>query len=256
VRASPFSARAPACDTPANLPAASCALRRRAINPDANLRAAVERVVISRTTIEIELAENAAEDNQNRILIIPWTPPSPYLRRQIIQGESDQSSTARPMRTKARARLIDALRDAHRWRHELTTTSDQTIEALAVRGSKIERSIRMTLSLAFLSPTLVNSAIDGRLSRGFGAKRLMDLPMAWSSQWPALGLKAPCICQHRVVGLRSAARRRMGALRLLGFRSPLLSMAPHPSIPISRTVAGAASRARMCKASPTPNSSG
>jgi hypothetical protein len=92
VRASPFSARAPACDTPATLPAASCAIRRRAINPDANLRAAIERVVISRTTIEIELAESAAEDNQNRILIIPLTPPSPYLRRQIIQGEGDQSS--------------------------------------------------------------------------------------------------------------------------------------------------------------------
>jgi hypothetical protein len=35
---------------------------------DANLRTAVERVVISRTTIEIELAEGTAGDNQNRIL--------------------------------------------------------------------------------------------------------------------------------------------------------------------------------------------
>jgi hypothetical protein len=139
VRASPFSARAPARDTPANLPAASCAIRRRAINPDANLRAAIERVVISRTTIEIELAESAAEDNQNRILIIPWTPPSPYLRRQIIQGESDQSSTARPMRTKARSRLIDALRDAHRWRHELTNGADGRGE-----GFCLEKSLEST----------------------------------------------------------------------------------------------------------------
>ena len=28
------------------------------------------------------------------------------------------------------------------------------------------------------------------LPRGLGAKRLMDLPMAWSDQWSALGLKA------------------------------------------------------------------
>ena len=38
---------------------------------------------------------------------------------------------------------------------------------------------------------LVKAAIDGRLPRGFGVKRLMDLPMAWSDQWSALGLRAP-----------------------------------------------------------------
>ena len=27
--------------------------------------------------------------------------------------------------------------------------------------------------------------------RGFGVKRLMDLPMAWPDQWSALGLRAP-----------------------------------------------------------------
>src|SRR5215475_10865525 len=35
---------------------------------DATLRAAIERVVMSRTTIEIELAEGMASDDQNRIL--------------------------------------------------------------------------------------------------------------------------------------------------------------------------------------------
>jgi site-specific DNA recombinase len=86
--------------------------------------------------------------------MVPWTPPSSYRRREIIQGEGDQSSAMRPMRTKARAVLIDALRDAHRWLDELTTSSDQTVQALAAREGKTERSIRMTLSLAFLSPTL------------------------------------------------------------------------------------------------------
>ena len=40
-------------------------------------------------------------------------------------------------------------------------------------------------------PALVKAAIDGRLPRGFGVKRLLDLPMGWSDQWSALGLKAP-----------------------------------------------------------------
>ena len=95
------------------------------------------------------------------------------------------------MRTKARGVLIDALRDAHRWLDELTTNSSHTIESIAAREKKTERSIRLTMSLAFLSPALVKAAIDGRLPRGFGVKRLMDLPMAWSDQWSALGLKVP-----------------------------------------------------------------
>jgi site-specific DNA recombinase len=129
--------------------------------------------------------------DQNRILIIPWTPPSPYRRREIIQGEGEQSSATRPMKPKARAILIDALRDTHRWVDELTTNSDQTIEALATREGQTERWIRRTLSLAFLCPTLVQAAIEGRSPRGFGVKRLMDLPLTWADQWTALGLKAP-----------------------------------------------------------------
>src|SRR5271157_5541133 len=56
---------------------------------------------------------------------------------------------------------------------------------------KSERSIRMTLSLAFLSPVLTESAIEGRLPRGFCVKRLTDLPMLWSEQWRDLGLQEP-----------------------------------------------------------------
>jgi site-specific DNA recombinase len=166
-----------AASDPADLPAA----RRPAIYP-ADLRAAIERVIISRTTIEIELADGRVGDDQNRMLIIPWTPPSLYRRREIIQGEGEQPSAMRPMKTKARAVLVDALRDAHRWLDELMTNSDQTTVALAEREGKTERSIRMTLSLVFLSPTLGQAAIDGRLPRGFGVKRLMDLPLIWADQ--------------------------------------------------------------------------
>ena len=155
------------------------------------LRAAIERVTISRTTIEVQLAESVASEAQDRTLIVPWTPLSPYRRREIIQGEGEASPAIRPMRTKARSFFIEAIRDAHRWLDELTTNSQQTIESVAAREGKTGRSIRMTLSLAFLTPPLVKAAIEGRLPRGFGVKRLMDPPMAWSKQWTAFGLTAP-----------------------------------------------------------------
>jgi hypothetical protein len=62
------------------------------------------------------------------------------------------------MRANARAILIEALRDAHRWLDELLSDPGLTLESLASREGKSERSIRMTLSLAFLAPEIVKAA--------------------------------------------------------------------------------------------------
>ena len=133
-----------------------------AAEPAAGLRAAVERVVITMTTIEIELTEGIPGEDQDRILMIPWTPPSPYRRREIIQGEGDQSSAMRPVRTKARAILIEALRDAHRWLEELTTSSDQTIETLAAReGKRALDPHDVVAHLPFAQPLQRRRSTDG-----------------------------------------------------------------------------------------------
>jgi site-specific DNA recombinase len=46
----------------------------------------------------------------------------------------------------------------------------------------------MTISPAFLAPTLVQAALEGRLPRGVGVERLRDLPAEWGRQFEALGL--------------------------------------------------------------------
>ena len=53
-------------------------------------------------------------------------------------------------------------RDAHPWLNELLFDPTQTIESLAVYEGKSERSIRMMLSLAFISPVLAKAAKEGR----------------------------------------------------------------------------------------------
>ena len=95
------------------------------------------------------------------------------------------------MRANARAILIEALGNAHRWLDELLSDPCQTLETLASREGKTERSIRMTVSLAFLAPDIVKAAVEGRLPRGYGLKRLIDLPLAWPDQWRTLGLETP-----------------------------------------------------------------
>ena len=44
----------------------------------------------------------------------------------------------------------------------------------AAREGKSERSIRMTLSLAFIAPPIVVAAIAERLPRGFAGSELSD----------------------------------------------------------------------------------
>src|SRR5271165_2033348 len=146
---------------------------------------------------------------QDRVLTLPWTRTSSRRRREIIQRVGEAQQPLRAMRSKAREGFIKALGDAHRWLDELLFNPTQTIESLAVREGKSERSIRMTLSLAFISPVLAEAAIEGRLPRGFCVKRLTDLPMLWSEQWRDLGLQEPVQAGAelgRSIPLRSARR--------------------------------------------------
>ena len=156
-----------------------------------DIRNLIDRVVIGRATIRIQLSDVAEENDSARILTLPWKRPSSYRNREILQGANDAKTYARSMPANARAILIEALRDAHRWLDELLSDPRLTLESIASREDKSERSIRMTLSLAFLAPEIVKAAVEGRLPRGFGLKRLVDLPMAWPDQWRALGLQAP-----------------------------------------------------------------
>lgn len=61
-------------------------------------------------------------------------------------------------------------------------------ETIAAREKCSVRQVNMTISLAFLSPTLVKAAVDGRLPRGVGVARLRDAPAEWSRQHTMLGL--------------------------------------------------------------------
>ena len=157
----------------------------------ADIRDLIDRVTVSRTAIQVQLSEAVEAEADARTLTFPWTLPSPHRKREIIQGASNANTSARPMRANTRAVLIDALREAHRGLDELLSDPLQTLESLALREGKTDRSIRMTLSLAFLAPDIIKAALEGRLPRGFGFKRLVDLPMAWPDQWRALGLQAP-----------------------------------------------------------------
>jgi site-specific DNA recombinase len=182
--------RVPAGEVEALVTEAIAKLSSNHATSQTNIRDLIDRVVIGRAAVRIQLSEAAGEEARERTLTLPWTPPSPHRKREILQGANDAKTYVRPMPANARAILIEALRDSHRWLDELLSDPRLTLESIASREDKSERSIRMTLSLAFLAPEIVKAAVEGHLPRGFSLKRLVDLPMAWPDQWRALGLQA------------------------------------------------------------------
>jgi len=122
---------------------------------------------------------------------VTWSPMSTQRRREIIQGDGASQPELRPMRLEARRAFVTAYGKARASLDRLVTEPALTIAALATDGDRSERSIRQTLSLALLDPALVAPAIEGRLPRGFGLRRLMNLPPAWPDQWVTVGLQVP-----------------------------------------------------------------
>jgi site-specific DNA recombinase len=62
----------------------------------ADIRNLIDRVAISRVSIRIHLSEVADGSDGARILTLPWMRPSPYRKREIIQGANDGKDLCPP----------------------------------------------------------------------------------------------------------------------------------------------------------------
>jgi site-specific DNA recombinase len=165
------------------------------------------RVVIRDHEIEVILAESpeatdsfdprsSVDDDSlmsgeaTKSIRIAWTPQPHRRKREIILPEQATGSV-QPIRSDERLNLLRSIVLGRKWLNDLVEGTCPDMLALAKRERRTERSIRMFLSLAFLDPTLVKAAVEGRLPRGYGLSRLTGLPMAWPDQWRALGLPQP-----------------------------------------------------------------
>lgn len=169
-------------------------------NADTDLASkAIERVSINKGQIAISLkkatfaskdGDQELDEERPEVITIAWTPQPHRRHREIILPENPQNGI-RPIRTGERHNLLFAIRQARSWLNDLIAGRCKDLAALAERENKSERSIRMTLSLAFLDPAIVKAALAGRLPRGYGLTRLTNLPLYWPDQWRALALPKP-----------------------------------------------------------------
>jgi hypothetical protein len=153
----------------------------------------VGRVEVQATQIVIKLARKGDRTtdrkSNNAILYVPWKKTNLKRRREII-APAASSQDVRPIRSETRLALVMSIACGRRWLDEIVTGVVADGEQIAAREKCSVRQVNMTISLAFLSPTLVKAAIDGRLPRGIGIARLRDAPAEWSKQHAMLGLSS------------------------------------------------------------------
>jgi site-specific DNA recombinase len=149
----------------------------------------VHRIEMRRSEIAVTLlSEDHAsnDDTTTSVLTVPWSKSPHRRRRDVITPEGASRPSVLPIRADARVKLVSAIARGRQWLSEIETGT-ATIDGIAAREACSKRHVSMTISLAFLAPSLVKAAVDGRLPRGIGVARLFDAPVAWSRQQQMLG---------------------------------------------------------------------
>jgi site-specific DNA recombinase len=151
----------------------------------------VARVEVHGKRLAVKLTrkneQNGSAGADNAAFYIPWKKNALRRHREIIALAASQGDV-RPIRSETRVALVTSIAKGRHWLNEIVRGSVFNIEQIAVREKCTMRQVNLTISLAFLSPTLVKAAIDGRLPRGVGIARLRDAPAEWSRQHAMLGL--------------------------------------------------------------------
>ena len=151
----------------------------------------VRQIEVRRTEIAISLMneENASEDEKDNplVLTVPWSKTPHRRHRDVIAPEGASRTQVLPIRSDTRVKLVTAIARGRAWLSEIEAGT-VTIDGIAAREACSKRHVNMTISLAFLAPSLVKAAAEGRLPRGIGVARLFDAPVAWSRQHQMLGL--------------------------------------------------------------------
>jgi site-specific DNA recombinase len=151
----------------------------------------VLRPVAWPTEIAISLlSENYATDDGNDnpfVLTVPWSKTPHRRHRDVIVPKGSSPAEALPIRSDTRFKLVTAIARGRQWLSEIEAGA-ATIDGIASRQACSKRHVNMTISLAFLAPSPVKAAVEGRFPHGIGVARLFDAPVAWSRQHHMLGL--------------------------------------------------------------------
>ncbi|MGA7330965.1 MAG: recombinase family protein, partial [Pseudolabrys sp.] len=166
---------------------------------DQNIVAAnISRVEVRKNQLAIWLKNSDADEAESdaarpcdrdrcHSLLIPWCKPPSRKSREILLPPSVARHNVRPIKVERRMALLRSIARGLAWL-DAVASGVETIEEIAARHKCSVRHVNMTISMAFIAPSLVEAAVQGRLPRGIGVASLRDAPAEWSLQYERLGL--------------------------------------------------------------------
>jgi site-specific DNA recombinase len=158
-------------------------------DPLERVRQHVGAVKIGRGQVTIHLAADEHPGDGHRTLTEPWS-PGPYRVKREVLPAALPFTRSRPIRAETRETLLTRIAQGRQWLEQLADGHASSIEDLAAREEVTPRFLLVTISLAFLAPSLIEAAIEGTLPDGIGVAQLRDPAPVWDRQLRALGLQS------------------------------------------------------------------
>jgi DNA invertase Pin-like site-specific DNA recombinase len=184
------------CLTNANRTAEELAARgsRRSLLHQVTSRIEIRPGEIKMQIIRQALWSDLTDDKTKRLdanevdiatLVLPFR-----LRRRGVEAMLALNG-AHPSAGKADPKLVQLVRDVHRWMALLTNGEVSSIDELATREAIPASEISRTLPLAFLAPDITKAILVGNYPVDLNAERLKrigKLPACWQEQRKRLGM--------------------------------------------------------------------
>jgi site-specific DNA recombinase len=119
---------------------------------------------------------------------VPWTSPVPAAVKGIIHVPAHNT----PIKAGRREALLIAIAKARQWIGDLAHGRAASFAVIARREGKAERHIRRLAPLAFVSPRIVSTLLDGTAPAKLTLTKLARaLPYCWAEQERRVGPSAP-----------------------------------------------------------------
>jgi hypothetical protein len=119
---------------------------------------------------------------------VPWTSPVPAAVKGIIHVPAHNT----PIKASRREALLIAIAKARQWIGDLAHGRAASFAVIARREGKAERHIRRLAPLAFVSPRIVSTLLDGTAPAKLTLTKLARaLPYCWAEQERRVGPSAP-----------------------------------------------------------------
>jgi site-specific DNA recombinase len=154
----------------------------------------IERIEVSRDGIRVSLKLPIPFDvdtdgmNRSHLALTRFFPMEMKRRgvemRLVLEGDSTPARVDLP--------LLKGVARSRRWSHDLISGRVRSVSEMARREELDRRSVHRLLRLGFLSPRIVEAIAEGRQPPELtvtGLIRRIDLPLLWSAQEQALGVR-------------------------------------------------------------------